>query len=187
MGMLYVSNVSIIFDVPCLFYTNCYMFCIYFISLLYFFGTNLLTRCRSASSCFLLFLYSRKASLDIFSELDETWTDLLFFQHEDGVQRRDGGAPRGTHTLGPRGPPLPRRGVVSGPRGSAAAALSPSHASRRENPKSPSHYPRKVPETPPPSTLAREGPEPLPGTLPERGIVTGGFYIAMPASGVMRE
>jgi len=40
---------------------------------------------------------------------------------------------------------------------------------------------------PPPSTLAREGSEALPGTLPERGIITGGLYITMPASGVMRE
>jgi hypothetical protein len=58
---------------------------------------------------------------------------------------------------------------------------------QENNPKCLSQYPRKVPETPQPSTLAREGPEPLPGTLPERGIVTEGFYIAMPASGVMRE
>ena len=41
---------------------------------------------------------------------------------------------------------------------------------------------------PPPSpTLDREGSEALPSTLPERGIITGGLYIAMPASGVMRE
>ena len=86
-----------------------------------------------------------------------------------------------------RAHPLPRRGVVWGPRGSAAAALSPIYSSRRENPKYPSHYPRKVPETPPPSTLAREGSEALPGTLPERGIITGGLYITMPASGVTRE
>ena len=58
---------------------------------------------------------------------------------------------------------------------------------RCETPKYPSHSPRKVSEAPPSSTLAREGPEPLPGTLPERAIVTGGFYIAMHASGVMRE
>ena len=61
------------------------------------------------------------------------WTklgqNLLFFQHEDGVQRRHGGEPRGTHTMGPRGPPLPRRGVVWGPRGSAAVALSPIYSS----------------------------------------------------------
>jgi hypothetical protein len=37
-----------------------------------FSGTNLLTRCHSASSCFLLFLYFRKVVQEIFSELDET-------------------------------------------------------------------------------------------------------------------
>jgi hypothetical protein len=37
-----------------------------------FSGTNLLTRCHSVSSCFLLFLYFRKVTQEIFSELDET-------------------------------------------------------------------------------------------------------------------
>jgi hypothetical protein len=37
-----------------------------------FFGTNLLTRCHSASSYFLLFLYFKKVIQEIFSELDET-------------------------------------------------------------------------------------------------------------------
>jgi hypothetical protein len=36
-----------------------------------FSGTNLLTRFYSASSCFLLFLYFRKVTQEIFSELDE--------------------------------------------------------------------------------------------------------------------
>jgi hypothetical protein len=36
-----------------------------------FSGTNLLTRCHSASSCFLLFLYFKKVIQEIFSELDE--------------------------------------------------------------------------------------------------------------------
>ena len=31
----YVSNVSIIFDAPCLFYTNSYMFCLHFVALLH--------------------------------------------------------------------------------------------------------------------------------------------------------
>jgi hypothetical protein len=34
--------------------------------------TNLLTRCHSASSCFLLFLCFRKVTQEIFLELDET-------------------------------------------------------------------------------------------------------------------
>ena len=63
-----------------------------------FFGTNLLTRCRSASSCFLLFLYSRKASLEIFSELDENLRRPLFYQKTHGVRRRGELEPRGPHT-----------------------------------------------------------------------------------------
>ena len=120
------------------------------------------------------------------------WTkpfrEVLFFQktQDDAKmqQRRPTGAP---HAMRARQAPWPRPRMVWAPRGSPAAALSPTYSPRENNPKCLSHYPRKVPETPPPSTLAREGPEPLPGTLPERGIVTGGFYIAMPASGVMRE
>jgi len=68
-----------------------------------FFGTNLLTRCHSASSCFLLFLYSRKASQEIFSELDETLRRHLFYQKAPGAQRRDGAEPRGPHTWARRG------------------------------------------------------------------------------------
>ena len=100
-----------------------------------------------------------------------------------GVTKRSQEGPTRTQGAGPPAVPWAR----VGPRGSPAAALSPTYSPRCKNPKCLSHYPRKVPETPPPSTLAREGPEPLPGTLPERGIVTGGFYIAMPASEVMRE
>ena len=119
------------------------------------------------------------------------WTKFhggsYFIRTHQKVQRRDEVEPRGPHTPPGRGSPLARPGVVWAPRGPPAAALSSTYSPRRENSKGLSQYPRKVPETPPPSTLAREGPEPLPGTLPERGIVTGGFYIAMPASGVMRE
>ena len=48
-------------------------------------------------------------------------------------------------------------------------------------------FSRKHPRPPPSSTLDREGSEALPDTLSEGGIVTGGVYITMPASGVMRE
>jgi hypothetical protein len=44
-----------------------------------FSGTNLLTRCHSARSCFLLFLYFRKVIQEIFSELDETKAKLPIF------------------------------------------------------------------------------------------------------------
>jgi len=83
-----------------------------------FFGTNLLTRCRSASSCFLLFLYSRKASLEIFSELDETTRGCLFFQNTpDGAKEQQRRATRRPHATRARAPLLPRPGVVWAPRG----------------------------------------------------------------------
>ena len=65
--------------------------------------TNLLTSCHSASSCFLLFVYSRKASLEIFSELDENLRRPLFYQKTPGVQRGDEEEPRGPHTWARRG------------------------------------------------------------------------------------
>ena len=68
-----------------------------------FFGTNLLTRCRSASSCFLLFLYSRKASLEIFSELDETSRGCYFTRRHQMEQRGSRGGPPGRHTPPGRG------------------------------------------------------------------------------------
>jgi hypothetical protein len=34
LGTWYVANISIIFDAPCLFYTNCFMFCLHFVAFL---------------------------------------------------------------------------------------------------------------------------------------------------------
>ena len=89
-----------------------------FASTLYYFytfsGTNLLTRCHSASSCFLLFLYSRKASQEIFSELDENLRRALFYQNTHGVRRRDEVEPRGPHTTPRRGPTFGRAEPLCG-------------------------------------------------------------------------
>ena len=129
----------------------------------------------------------RKVVLEIFSELAETKAQCpIFLSRTRSPEEKRRGAPRRPHHVA--APPLlPRRDVVRGPRVPTDAAPLPIYSSRPENPKYPSHIPRKVPEPPPLSTLAREGSEALPGTLPERGIITGGLYIAMPASGVMSE
>ena len=66
---------------------------------------------------------------------------------------------------------LPRRGCMWAPRVASDAALSPIYSSRLENPKHPSHIPRKVTEAPSSSTLAQEGSEALPDTLPEGEII----------------
>ena len=82
-----------------------------------FFGTNLLTRCRSASSCFLLFLYSRKASQEIFSELDETSRRSLFCQNTpEGPKEQRRGATWAPHAPRAR-PPLWRAEGTCGPHG----------------------------------------------------------------------
>jgi hypothetical protein len=52
-------------------YTICLVFCYTSWRFYAFSGTNLLTRCHNASSCFLLFLCFRKVTQE-FSELDET-------------------------------------------------------------------------------------------------------------------
>ena len=91
-----------------------------------------------------------------------------------------------TPGLGAASPgPAPRGGV--GPLASTSLAPPRIYSPSRENPRHPSTIPRKVPSRPSSPTLVREGSEVLLGTLSEREIITGGFYIAMPASEVMRE
>src|SRR3954470_5179212 len=56
---------------------TCFM-CL-FIQYLAFSGTNLLTRCHSASSCFLLFFRFRKVTQGKFSKLDDSKTEVPIF------------------------------------------------------------------------------------------------------------
>jgi hypothetical protein len=55
------------------------MFCLHFVAFYAFSGTNLLTRCHSASSFFLLFFYSRFLPKEIFLELEETKPEVPIF------------------------------------------------------------------------------------------------------------
>ena len=153
-----------------------------------FSGTNLLTRCRSASSCFLLFLVSEKLHR-IYSR-NWTWQKPKFLflpcQSRSPKERRRW-VPGWPHLPLARPAPSLRLGVVWAPWASPELASPPIYSSSRENPKHPSHIPRKVLSWPPTPNPSREGSEALPGTLPEREIVTGGFFITMPASEVMHE
>jgi hypothetical protein len=64
-----------------------------------FSGTNLLTRCRSASSLFSDVLCFRKATQEIFSELDETklGTPIFLERRSKTEQEPEGGQRAGTH------------------------------------------------------------------------------------------
>src|SRR3954452_4592217 len=89
---------------------TCFM-CI-FIQYLAFSGTNLLTRCYSASSYFLLFLCFRKVVHEIFSELHGTTTQYLIIMSRSQSQK-------GGHVGARRPPgtasPGPAPGVCLGP------------------------------------------------------------------------
>jgi hypothetical protein len=99
--------------------------------------TNLLTRCHSVSSSFLLLLCFRKVTQEIFSEIDEIKANVpIFFPTQDGVQSRDGGGARGQpHHRVARATPWPRHQVVRPPGPPPDIALPPIYSLRRENPK----------------------------------------------------
>jgi hypothetical protein len=82
---------------------------------------------------------------------------------------------RAPHNRAARPGPWPRPLCVTAPRPTPDAAPSPIKTPRREKPKCPITFPeyiairrRRRPED-------REGPEALPGTLPEREIITEGL------------
>jgi hypothetical protein len=69
----------------------------------------------------------------------------------------------------------PRHPMVRAPWSTSDTAPSPIKTLRREKPKHPITFPETYCDSPPSSPQDREGPEALPGTLPETGIATGGL------------
>ena len=111
-----------------------------------FSGTNLLTRCHSASSCFLLFLVSE----NLHRKYSRNWTGqkpkFLFLPCRSRSPKRVEDGHQGGHTCPRRGPdPGPRLGRVWAPRPPPDVALPPITSLRSVNPKIISLNPRKVP------------------------------------------
>ena len=166
--------------VTCFVYTSCHFYT--------FSGTNLLTRCHSASSCFLLFLYFRKVVLEIFSELDETKPEVpIFLSRTRSPKERRRGAPGWAHHVVVRSHPWSRHRVVWPPRAPTDLALSPINCLPRENPKTKSHIPRKVPELRRHRNQVSGVRRSCYGTLPGRGLTPGAFSIDATASIMLRE
>src|SRR3954447_2682392 len=84
------------------------------IQYLIFLGTNLLTRCHSASYCFLLFLYFRKVVQEIFSELHGTKTQHLRIPSRSHSQKGSCGRPARWLDNARRGPTSGRAWGLSG-------------------------------------------------------------------------
>jgi hypothetical protein len=161
---------------PACLYTICFVFCLHFMTFLCIFRTNLLTRCHSASSFFLLFLCFRKVTQEIFSELDETKAEVPNY-----LTRR-------------RSPKESRRWTKGQPHQVVARAI-PGRATRwcdhlvhlltlpfrlfipfiEKTLSAQTLFQKTYCKPSPSSTQDWEGPEALPGTLSERGITTRGL------------
>jgi hypothetical protein len=104
------------------------------------------------------------------------WTkqkpNLLFLPKLREDRRWEGGGPH-PRVAWPR--PWPRHQGVRPPGPPPDAALPPIYSPRREIPKARSIFLETYCKSPPSSTRDQEAPEALPGTLPERGITTGGL------------
>jgi hypothetical protein len=141
-----------------------------------FSGTNLLTRCRSASSCFLLFFYFKNVIQEIFSELDETKVEvpILLTRRRSPKERRRRARRRPHHRVA-RPHPWPHQALVWAPRPPSNITLLPINSLHRENPKARTSIHEKYYKPPLSSTWVWKVLEALPGTLSERGIITGGL------------
>jgi hypothetical protein len=126
-------------------YTIYFVFCYTSWHFYAFSGTNLLTRCHSASSLFLLFLYFIKATQEIFSELDKTKAQpSIFTEASRRPKMRWRGARSRPHPRVAQPTPGLRHQGVSRPSPSYDAALSPISSPQREKPKGRFSFPRNI-------------------------------------------
>jgi hypothetical protein len=116
----------------------------------------------------------------LYKKYSRNWTKqnpkFLFFPTWDRVQSRDGEEPGASHTIGWRGQPLAH---TTRWWGHLAHLLTPPFRLYillgEKTYKTRSIFHETYSKMLPSSTLDREGPEALPGTLPERGITTEGL------------
>jgi hypothetical protein len=127
-------------------------------------------------SCFLLFLYFRKATQEIFSELDEIKAKpSIFPEASQSPKMRRRGARGQAHPRAARPSPWPRHQGVRPPGPPPDAPVSPIYSPRWKNLKDGSLFLETYCKPSPSSLLYREDPGALPGTLPEWGIPAGGL------------
>jgi hypothetical protein len=127
--------------------------------------------------CFLLFLCFRKATQEIFSELEETKAEPPIFpnmRRSPKMRRRRSRA--WPHPKAARPRPGPRHLGVSPLVHLLTPPIRLYVPLDGKNLNTRSIFLETYCKPPPSSTRDREGPEALPGTLPERRITTGGLF-----------
>jgi hypothetical protein len=129
--------------------------------------TNLLTRCHSASSYFLLFLCFRKVIQEIFSELDETKPEVpnyLTWRRSPKESRRwTRGRP---HLVVARATPRPCHQGCDRLVHLLTSPFRLFNPLNRKTLRARTLFQKTYCKLPPLSMRDREGPEALPGTLP---------------------
>jgi hypothetical protein len=126
-------------------HTICFVFCYTSWHFYAFSRTNLLTRCYSANSLFLLFLCFRKATQEIFSELDETKAKpSIFTKASRRPKMRRRGARSQPHPRMARPTPGPRHQGVRPASPLPDDALLPISSPRREKPKGQICFPQNI-------------------------------------------
>jgi hypothetical protein len=164
------------FDTPCLFIHHFLCVLLHFVTFYVFFGTNLLTRCHSASSLFfVVFMFQKSYTGNILGiGRNKSWSSYFPDTRQSPKQRR--GGPGASHTMGWCSQPLAR---ATRWWGHLAHLLAPPFRLYillgEENLNTQSIFHETYCKPPLSSMRDREGLEALPGTLPERGITTGGL------------
>jgi hypothetical protein len=126
--------------------------------------------------CFLLFLCFRKATQEIFLELDETKAEPAIFPEASRSPKMSRRGPRAwPQPRATRPRPGPRHLGVRPAGPPPDAALSPIYSPQREKPKARSIFLETYCKPLPSSPRDQEDPGALPVTLPERGIPAGGL------------
>jgi hypothetical protein len=159
------------------FYTICLVFRYTSWHFYAFSGTNLLTSRHSASSLFFVVFVFQKSYTGNILRIARNKSQTSRNSPKLPENRRgDGVGPRGPHTIGQRDLAPGRTPLcVMAPQPTPDVAPSPIKTPRREKPNHLIRIPERYRVPSPSSTQDREGPEALPGTLPEREIATGGL------------
>jgi hypothetical protein len=128
--------------------------------------------------CFLLFLFFRKVTQKIFSELDETKPEVpIFPRHETESKEESEGGQGQPHQVVARVDPWVRHPMVWGPWPPSDITPLPIKSLQGENPKSVGVFPHKVPQRRPRRRPISGDRSLCSGTLPGRGSAPGAISI----------
>jgi hypothetical protein len=157
-------------------YTICFEFCYTSWRFYAFSGTNLLTRCHSASYLFsTVFVFQKSYTGNILGiERNKSRTSYFYRCFAKTEDKTEGGQGPAT-PQGARPSPWPRPPMVRAPGPPPDVAPSPIKFPRHEKPKDGSLFHETYYKSPSSPSRDREDLGALPGTLPERGIPAEGL------------